>query len=127
MRHLREPEGTAKLRPFRDERHDASVVGPQELPQHEKGEELGLRQSRRENRLPYSGSAARPAASASRATLTADFDILRIPHPRPSQKPEQPPRATKNFNRAFEDQNSAIRQFYASRKSHNCVRLFETC
>jgi hypothetical protein len=29
-------------------------------------------------RLPYSGRAARPAASASRATHTANFDILRI-------------------------------------------------
>jgi hypothetical protein len=93
---FRKVESTSQLCPLRDERDDASVVGAQELPQHEEGEELRLR----ENRLPYSGSAAGPAASASRATLTADFGILRIRALPTSPKADQLEKTSKGFNRA---------------------------
>jgi hypothetical protein len=98
---LRKVESTSQLCPLRDERDDASVVGAQELPQHEEGEELHLRVVvPREPVAPYSGSAACPAASASRATLTADFGILRIRALPTSPKADQLEKTSKGFNRA---------------------------
>ena len=67
----------AQLPPLGGERHRAAVVGPQELPQGQQGEELRLRVVVPRAAAAVRRGAASPAARASRATRKADFVMLR--------------------------------------------------
>lgn len=68
VRRLPEPTGLAQLVPLGGRRHQAAVVGPEDLLQPQQHEQLGLGVSEPRVWVAYAGSVARPAASASRAT-----------------------------------------------------------
>ena len=56
--YVAKPEGAPRLRPLGDGRHDAPVVCPQELPEHQRGGEPRLRMVLPRGRLPQSGKSA---------------------------------------------------------------------